>query len=187
MQPGVWQRNGALSAPTLFHWARFESRFGQRDIRGCIMAFRSIMGGVVAAILLAVSAGQAGAAPAYATQTANVRSGPGTNYRVVDVLRAGDPVDIQTCQGKWCLVRKAGPNGWVSSGLLRPASGQGLGPHIIIVPPGPGPRPLPPRPPRPAPNPCPYDWSCPEDPMPGPVPNPCPYPWSCPEEPMPEQ
>jgi hypothetical protein len=55
---------------------------------------------------------------AYATATVNVRSGPGTGYRIVDTLRAGQPVDIRNCSGNWCYVIKSGPDGWVSKSYL---------------------------------------------------------------------
>jgi uncharacterized protein YraI len=55
---------------------------------------------------------------ATATSSVNVRSGPGTNYSVVDTLRAGEQVDIDRCTGGWCYVEKSGPDGWVSSRYL---------------------------------------------------------------------
>ena len=58
------------------------------------------------------------AASAYATTTLNVRSGPGTGYGVVDVLRRGEAVDVDYCRGSWCRVVKSGPDGWVSASYL---------------------------------------------------------------------
>ncbi len=58
------------------------------------------------------------AASAYATSNVNVRSGPGTGYGVVDVLRRGEGVDIDYCRGSWCRVVKSGPDGWVSASYL---------------------------------------------------------------------
>ncbi|WIJ26295.1 SH3 domain-containing protein [Devosia sp. RR2S18] len=55
---------------------------------------------------------------AQATTTLNVRSGPGTNYGVVDVLRPGQDVDIRECRGNWCFVEKSGPDGWASARYL---------------------------------------------------------------------
>ncbi len=73
--------------------------------------------GIAAAAIIG-SAVAALAAPAYATSNVNVRMGPGTGYGVVDVLRRGDRVDIDYCQGSWCYVRKPGPDGYVSASYL---------------------------------------------------------------------
>lgn len=70
----------------------------------------------VAAVVVFLPAAQA--APGTVTTNVNVRSGPGTNYAVVDVVRAGTRVDVQRCQGSWCYVSKAGPDGWVSASYL---------------------------------------------------------------------
>ena len=54
-----------------------------------------------------------------ATASVNVRSGPGTQYRVVDVLYPGENVNIETCRSSgWCLVSHSGPDGWVSARYL---------------------------------------------------------------------
>jgi uncharacterized protein YraI len=66
------------------------------------------------------------AAAAEATTNVNVRSGPGTNYRVVDVLRRGQTADIRRQSGGWCEVAKSGPDGWVSCRYLT-ESGRGGG------------------------------------------------------------
>ncbi len=47
-----------------------------------------------------------------ATSNLNVRSGPGTNYRVVSRLSAGQPFSIESSQGEW--VQIAG-GGWVNA------------------------------------------------------------------------
>lgn len=69
------------------------------------------------------------AADAEAKTAANVRSGPGTNYAVVDTLYAGEDVDITQCtsSGKWCYVTHSGPDGWVHTSLLQPVGGSGSG------------------------------------------------------------
>jgi len=60
----------------------------------------------------------AGAAQAAtATSTVNVRSAP-VNGSVVDVLRAGQQVEIDRCERGWCYVIKSGPDGWVSQTYL---------------------------------------------------------------------
>lgn len=116
----------------------------------------------VAAAAVVVFLPAAQAAPGTATNNVNVRSGPGTNYAVVDTLRRGEQVDVQRCQGSWCYVVKPGPDGWVSASYLaasgRPVNpsnpgisfgftiGGSGGPQISI---GVGNQPQPPRPPRP--------------------------------------
>lgn len=55
---------------------------------------------------------------ATAATTVNVRNAP-VNGAVVDVLRAGQQVEIDRCQSNgWCFVNKTGPDGWVSSRYL---------------------------------------------------------------------
>jgi uncharacterized protein YraI len=68
------------------------------------------------AAVLAVSATATLAATA--TASVNVRSGPGTQYRVLDTLRPGERVTLVDQAGGWCAVSKTGPNGWVSCRYL---------------------------------------------------------------------
>ncbi len=49
----------------------------------------------------------------------NVRSGPGTNNRVVGQLRAGETVTVTGTQHGWSQVSAGGTSGWVSSEFLR--------------------------------------------------------------------
>lgn len=99
-------------------------------------------GVVLAAVLgsagMLISASAALAAPAAATTTLNVRSGPGTNFGIVGQLAPGQVVEVTECVSNgWCHITQSGPNGWVSSTYLTaPPS-----------PPGPGPGPQPPAPP----------------------------------------
>ncbi len=72
--------------------------------------------GALAAI--ALMTGAASAATAYSSTTLNVRSGPGTGYRAVDVLHTGERVDVQTCRGGWCFISHRGADGWVSASYL---------------------------------------------------------------------
>ena len=62
--------------------------------------------------------GSIAATAAEATASVNVRSGPGTQYGVVDVLRPGQQVDIDRRSGSWCYVIKSGADGWVSCNYL---------------------------------------------------------------------
>lgn len=63
--------------------------------------------------------GGAVAGNAVATANVNVRQGPGTNHRVIDVLQRGESVFIVRCQNNWCLIEHDGPTGWVSRNYLR--------------------------------------------------------------------
>lgn len=80
-----------------------------------IRKFAPLAGAVIA---LCIGTAAASAAPAYSTTSLNVRSGPGTGYRVIDTLRPGEPVNIDYCRGSWCFVNKAGPDGWASAAYL---------------------------------------------------------------------
>ncbi|MFC3703402.1 SH3 domain-containing protein [Devosia honganensis] len=107
---------------------------------------RKLLASGLAALAVLVTTVAVSAAPAVATGNVNVRSGPGTSYRVIDTLRRGERVDVDHCRGSWCFVEKRGLNGWVSSSYLD--SGR------------PGwDRPVPPRPPHWNPNPRPPHWN----------------------------
>ena len=80
-------------------------------------------GVAVAAAAVVVFLPAAYAAPGTITTNVNVRSGPGTNYAVVDTARRGQQVDVQQCQGSWCYIAKPGPDGWVSANYLSANSG----------------------------------------------------------------
>ena len=62
-------------------------------------------------VLLPVAAS---AAPGIANVNANVRSGPGLGYRVVDVLEKGEYVIVKDCGANWCLISHIGKDGYVS-------------------------------------------------------------------------
>lgn len=68
----------------------------------------------VAASLFIGGGALSAASAAVVTRDLNVRSGPGTNYRVIGTLPAGTRVDVGGCRGNWC--RAAG--GWVSASYL---------------------------------------------------------------------
>jgi uncharacterized protein YraI len=71
---------------------------------------------MVVGLVLAPAA--AFAAPGIANVAANVRSGPGTGYRVVDTLERGEYVIVKSCDRSWCLISHIGPDGYVSRSLL---------------------------------------------------------------------
>lgn len=124
-------------------------------------------GVAVAAAAAVVFLPAAQAAPGTITANVNVRSGPGTNFPVVDVSQRGQQVDVQRCQGSWCYVVKPGPDGWVSASYLTASGGTPVNPsnpgvsfgftiggpngpqisigvgngNTVVNPPRPGPRP----------------------------------------------
>ena len=57
---------------------------------------------------------------AYATHNVNVRAGPGVDYPVVDIARAGEEVYVYGCLSHraWCDVDFDGLRGWMSSNYL---------------------------------------------------------------------
>ena len=67
---------------------------------------------------LALTATAASAAPGIALSNANVRSGPGLGYGIVDKLDFGERVVVMSCGFAWCLVHHIGPDGYVSRSLL---------------------------------------------------------------------
>lgn len=93
-----------------------------RQARKNLLNMMTAIALAAAAILVFLPAAQA--APGYATANVNVRSGPGTNYAVVDTLVRNQQVDVQQCQGNWCYVVKPGRHGWVSASYLAPSAPQ---------------------------------------------------------------
>jgi uncharacterized protein YraI len=85
-------------------------------------------GVAVAATAVVVFLPAAYAAPGVITSNVNVRSGPGTNYPRVDTAVRGTQVDVQQCQGSWCYISKAGPDGWVSGQYLSAVGGAPVNP-----------------------------------------------------------
>jgi SH3-like domain-containing protein len=50
----------------------------------------------------------------------NLRSGPSTQHRVVEVLTKATPVFPKQNEGEWLLVRTLdGPAGWIHASLVR--------------------------------------------------------------------
>lgn len=68
---------------------------------------------------LAVVAMSGGVAAAQsATTQLNMRSGPGPNYRVINVIPSGASVSVMRCVGGWCRVSFAGRTGFTNAGYL---------------------------------------------------------------------
>jgi uncharacterized protein YraI len=66
----------------------------------------------------ALTATAALAAPGYANANANVRSGPGTGYKIVDMLKKGEYVIVKSCGASWCKISHIGNDGYVSRSLV---------------------------------------------------------------------
>jgi uncharacterized protein YraI len=89
-----------------------------------LLAVAAILGSVVfgSSAATAHPVGSSVSGNAEATVSLNVRSGPGTNYRVIDTLRPGENVEISRRSGGWCYLVKSGPDGWSSCRYLTDAS-----------------------------------------------------------------
>lgn len=57
-----------------------------------------------------------------AKSSVNIRSGPGTNFNVLDRLTEGENITRNQClpNGTWCYITHAGPDGWVSADFIYP-------------------------------------------------------------------
>jgi len=116
---------------------------------------KTAMKGGLAALMVAVMTAGAFAWDAVATTSLNVRSGPGTQFRVVEVLERGQVTDVEYCRNGWCFLDMGWKgNGWASQRYLAQAG------HW--QPPRPQPQPPVWQPPRPRPphwnNPRPPHW-----------------------------
>lgn len=106
------------------------------------MVLGTVAGAFIGLIALTGTA-EAHGVTAVASASLNVRSGPGTNYRPIDVLHPGERVSVDGCQYGWCYISHRGPDGWVSQRYLQadyprqPAHPQWNPPR---PPRGPGPR-----------------------------------------------
>lgn len=88
----------------------------------------------LAAGALLISSGIAAAA--VVSNDLNLRSGPGTGYRVVDTMPAGAYVNVLGCTGSWCRVNFQGRTGYASANYL---DGGGRGAYaaapVYVAPP----------------------------------------------------
>jgi len=78
----------------------------------------------VAGLAMFASTAAAFAAPAVATGSVNVRTGPSSQYQRVDTLQRGERVEVTGCRGGWCYVEKSGADGWVSANYLQQVKAQ---------------------------------------------------------------
>src|SRR5580704_328460 len=107
-----------------------------------------------AAMLLALSAASATAAPALAVNNVNLRQGPGTTYTVIMTIPGGSNVDVSGCS-EWCQVTFQGQHGYAiatsfdqGGGAPPPAAAAGPPPAGYAGPPaGPPPAGYAPAPP----------------------------------------
>jgi uncharacterized protein YraI len=101
------------------------------------MLQRKLFIGAIAVLTLVLGAGAAMAAPGVAISKVNVRQGPGTSYKIIDTLHAGQRVDIQKCVSGWCYVGKPGTDGWVADSFLEHVALPGIiaPPPVVIRPP----------------------------------------------------
>lgn len=67
---------------------------------------------------LLLLAGIGAANAAVVSSDLNLRSGPGTGYRVIDTMPAGSYVDVAGCTGSWCQVQFGGITGYASANYL---------------------------------------------------------------------
>ncbi len=85
---------------------------------------KTFLSATIASIAVLASATAALATPVAATRGVNVRSGPGTNFSILDTLRGGEFAEAVECvQSGWCRVEHDGPSGWVYNTYLGPRPG----------------------------------------------------------------
>ena len=83
-----------------------------------MVSFTRLFAALALGGLMASGASSAFAAPGHATANANVRSGPGLGYKVVDTLETGEYVIVIDCLTNWCEIHRVGADGWVYRSLL---------------------------------------------------------------------
>ncbi|HWK98105.1 MAG TPA: SH3 domain-containing protein [Pseudolabrys sp.] len=75
------------------------------------------------------------AAAATVTNDLNLRSGPGTGYRVIGTMPAGSYVDVIDCSGSWCRVNWGGAEGYASASYLAGGGSPVYAPAPVYAPP----------------------------------------------------
>lgn len=75
--------------------------------------------------ILLLTSGAASAA--VVTTDLNLRSGPGTDYPIINAMPAGSQVRVFNCTGSWCRVGWQGERGWASSSYLSGGRGYAAG------------------------------------------------------------
>ncbi len=88
-----------------------------------IINLNGVKGYAYSAYLKPTSGGGSTVTTLYATGTVNVRSGPGTGYRVVSTLYKGDAVSKIGTVSNWTIIQWNGGTAYVSSAYLRASGG----------------------------------------------------------------
>jgi uncharacterized protein YraI len=84
---------------------------------------------------LLLIAGASAANAAVVSGDLNLRSGPGTGYRVIDTMPAGSYVDVLGCSGSWCRVQFGGAVGYASASYLGGGGGSYAAAPVYAEPP----------------------------------------------------
>jgi hypothetical protein len=87
---------------------------------------------LLAASFLGILTGAAAADPATVVTDSNLRAGPGTEYPVRVTIPGGVMIDVQGCDGAWCVARYAGYEGYIAQSLV--AGGGAPGPAVAVLP-----------------------------------------------------
>ena len=84
------------------------------------MRLKAAAAALSAALFLSLTASVSFAAsPGFTTVDLNLRSGPGTGYRVIGVMPRGAAVTISDCSTSWCRVSFGAKHGWASLTYLQ--------------------------------------------------------------------
>ena len=84
------------------------------------MRLQTAAAALSAALFLSLTASFSFAAtPGFTTVDLNLRSGPGTGYRVIGVMPRGAAITISDCSTSWCRVAFGAKRGWASLTYLQ--------------------------------------------------------------------
>jgi uncharacterized protein YraI len=88
---------------------------------------------LLAAAILAVSAGTAVATPGFSTDVANVRTGPGIGFPIAATLPPQAPLNVGPCVAGWCRVIFPGGVGFMASPLVALGVPAPVGPAVAAA------------------------------------------------------
>jgi uncharacterized protein YraI len=94
------------------------------------MSFKSV---ILAGALTLAGVGAANAA--IVQSDLNLRSGPGTGYRVIATMPAGANVPVLGCAGSWCRVAFGGVEGYASANYLAGGAPVYAAEPVYVAPP----------------------------------------------------